>query len=147
MKKYSEKRPMSAYTKPSYGKYGSKTLCESESSVLQYTKYKDRHLGMWRPHPKKDNGNMCFQTPSAEILAARSSKNWKDFVQSQSTNQHFGFRDDKEKSKRVRRYLMLANAIDALEDMPGDEHIGGGKFMGNSWGMGPFYSYNNNYLR
>jgi len=53
------------------------------------------------------------QPVRSEILAARSTKNWKDFV---NTGTKWG--TEEERSKRIRRYLMVGRAIDALEDVP-----------------------------
>ena len=67
---------------------------------------------------------MCFQSIKSEIIAARYSKNWKDFADCQRSKGYFGLRDDKEREKRVRRYLLLADAYDALENIPNDSRTG-----------------------
>ena len=48
------------------------------------------------------------QKLSQEIMAARKSRDWKDFVNTGSRT--YG-RDSKDHSKRVRRYIMVANAM------------------------------------
>lgn len=54
------------------------------------------------------------QTIMSELIAARKSRDWKDYV-----NTGKGLGGNKEdKSKRVRRYLLVAKALDALEDVP-----------------------------
>ena len=80
------------------------------------------------------------------MVAARKCKDWRDFVRCQSTNQNFGKKDHFEKDKRVRRYLLVGNAVNALEEAPINTHLGQ-TFMENKWGMGPYYSWNENYLK
>ena len=118
-------------------------LCESETTLNQYAEYKDKQKGVFKKDPKKDN--ICFQSIKSEIVAARYSKNWKDFADCQRSKAYFGKRDDKEREKRVRRYILLADAYDALENIPNDERSGK-RFMHNDWNLGPFYSWNHNYL-
>jgi hypothetical protein len=50
----------------------------------------------------------------SEILAGRMSRDWRDYC---NTSKGLGGTQD-DKSKRVRRYLIVAKAIDALEDVP-----------------------------
>jgi hypothetical protein len=47
------------------------------------------------------------------------------------------------RDQRVKRAIILGNALDALEDIPVQEE--GRKFLKNDWHMGPFYSWNKNY--
>ena len=42
------------------------------------------------------------------MLAARRSRDWKDFAR---TGSRIYGRDEKDQAKRVRRYLMVANAL------------------------------------
>ena len=79
-------------------------------------------------------------------MAARYSKDYKDFANCQSSNLKFG-RDDKERDKRIRRVLLVGHAMEALEEVPPDQGAYTGKMFGkNDWGMGPLYSWNTNYL-
>jgi hypothetical protein len=41
--------------------------------------------------------------------------------------------------------LLIGNAIDAFQDVP--EVNDGHRMMHNDWGMGPFYAWDQNYLR
>ena len=52
------------------------------------------------------------QKVSQEVLAARMSRDWKDFARTGSRT--YG-RDEKDHGKRVRRYLMIANALRAYD--------------------------------
>lgn len=52
--------------------------------------------------------HMKEQKVDHEVLAARKSKDWKDFVR---TGSRIYGRDDKDQEKRVRRYLIVANAL------------------------------------
>ena len=59
----------------------------------------------------------------------------------------------KESKNRVDRYLIVAQAIDAFDEIPdvphyeGNDPTPGRKFFKNDWHMGPFYSYDVNYLQ
>ena len=59
----------------------------------------------------------------------------------------------KENKNRVDRYLIVAQAIDAYDEIPdvphyeGDDPTPGRKFFKNDWYMGPFYSFDANYLQ
>lgn len=85
----------------------------------------------------------------SELLAARKHKTWKDFV-----NQNYKYtpHTDEGKQKRVERFLMVSSAIDAFDEIPdapmreGDDPRPGRRFFRNDWFMGPFYSYDHNYL-
>ena len=63
---------------------------------------------------KKPSSNK-MQSVENEILAARKSRGWHDFVNTGSNT--FGITDE-DRSKRVRRMLMVGQAIDAFEDVP-----------------------------
>ena len=49
------------------------------------------------------------------------------------------------KWKRLKRALIVGNAVDAFEDIPVQEK--GQKFLLNDWNQGPFYAWDQNYLR
>lgn len=84
-----------------------------------------------------------------ELLAARGAKDWKDFV-----NQSYKYTPHTEEGKKIRfeRFLMVTNAIDAFDEIPNvpmydsDDPKKGRHFLRNDWFMGPFYSYDHNYL-
>ena len=57
------------------------------------------------------------QSIMSEMLAGRMSSNWRDYC---NTGKGLGGTHD-DRSKRVRRYLLVAKAIDALEDVPVQE--------------------------
>ena len=43
---------------------------------------------------------------------------------------------------------MVGRALDALEDVPiTEQEQGGQRYLGNAWGMGPFYSWDFNYSK
>ena len=52
------------------------------------------------------------QSLTSEVYAARKSSDWRDFV---NTGKKW---DHEDKSKRVRRMLMVGKAMEALEDIP-----------------------------
>ena len=84
-----------------------------------------------------------------ELLAEKSEKNWKDFV-----NQSYKYAPHTRegRQKRFERLLMVTNAIDAFDEIPdvpryaGDDPKKSRHFLKNDWFMGPFYSYDSNYL-
>ena len=49
------------------------------------------------------------------------------------------------KDKRLNRMLLIGNAIDAYQDVP--EMNNGQQFMKNDWKMGPFYAWDQNFLK
>ena len=59
-------------------------LCQSELDVSRYTQIKN--TGLFTKHPKKDKGNLNFQSIKGELMGARYSKDWKDFAQCQKSN-------------------------------------------------------------
>ena len=114
-------------------------LCQSERVLKDYSEV-SQSLNTQIEEAKKK---------SKEILAARQSRNWKDFV-----NQSYKYTPfTKEgKQKRLDRMLMVSDAMDAFDEIPdvpmynGDEPRKGRQFLKNDWSMGPFYSYDFNYL-
>ena len=78
---------------------------------------------------KAENKNFKKQSIQSEILAARQSRGWQDFVKTGSVS--FGITEE-DRSKRVRRMLMIGQAINAYEDVPVQEP--GQRFLQNSWG-------------
>lgn len=90
---------------------------------------------------------MSNQSIKSEVIAARKSKNWLDFVNNSKGLLSFGANNESEKDKRIRRYVMAGHAAAALEEpaIDGELEEKGKTFLGNSWGMGPFYSWNSNF--
>ena len=63
----------------------------------------------------------------AEILAGRQTKDWKTFIKC-----GYKFAQPEEnKMKRMKRALIVGNAIDAFEDVPNQEK--GFRFLQNEW--------------
>jgi hypothetical protein len=89
------------------------------------------------------------QEVMANVLAARSSKNWLDFAHTPLTE--FGSsHSSKACSQRVARYVLVGQAQAALEGALQDNDEAEpdrseNEFLSNKWGMGPFYSWNQNY--
>ena len=76
------------------------------------------------------------------MLAARRSRDWKDFAR---TGSRIYGRDEKDQSKRVRRYLMVANALRVNDAENGLAKKPGKEPLKNSWAMGPFYQWDANF--
>ena len=48
------------------------------------------------------------------------------------------------RDKRLNRYMLIGQAIDAFEDVPKEPK--GQQFMKNDWFNGPFYAWDKNFL-
>lgn len=66
----------------------------------------------------------------SDVMAARKAKGWQQFVHA-------------DRDKKTQRILLVAKAIDALQDVPVQGP--GFEFMHNSWAQGPFYSWDKNF--
>ena len=80
------------------------------------------HEVCYRSNPKEQD-----ETLKEAIFQARNYKNWRDFA-------NCGYKVSQEPSqadKRVKRYLMIGQAIDAFEDVPKEPK--GGRFMHGDW--------------
>ena len=51
----------------------------------------------------------------SDILAARKAKGWKEFVNS---GYKYSQPSEIDKMKRIKRFMMVNNAIDCFEDIP-----------------------------
>ncbi len=60
-----------------------------------------------------ESDHLLQQSLSSEVIAARQSKGWKDFI---DVGKRWG--DPEDKSKRVRRALMVGKAMEVLEHIP-----------------------------
>jgi len=73
-------------------------FCISEQDVMRYGKLKDKVLfNFERDDEAGDGDDLCFQKISSELLGARQSKDWKDFVRCQNSKVSFGKHDDRER--------------------------------------------------
>ena len=128
----------------------SHTFCQSEEDVKRYGQVKDQAIGFFKK-TKKNKNDLQFQSIQSEVMAARQCKDWRDFVKCQSGQVKFPQPSDADRDKRIRRYILYGNSIDALDEIPPYNDIApdqnGTKFFRNNWDMGPFYSWNTSYLQ
>ncbi|CAI2376772.1 unnamed protein product [Moneuplotes crassus] len=118
-------------------------LCESEKVLKDFS----HPFGM--PGETEEEIREKRKQINSELLAARGTKDWKEFI-----NQSYKYTPHTRegRQKRVDRLLMISNAIDAFDEIPnvpryaGDDPKKSRHFLKNDWFMGPFYSYDVNYL-
>lgn len=74
------------------------------------------------------------------VMAARGFQDWRSFAMC-------GYKHSQEptqRDKRLSRYMLIGQAIDAFEDVPKEPK--GFQFLKNDWGQGPFYAWDPNFL-
>ncbi|TNV71152.1 hypothetical protein FGO68_gene15642 [Halteria grandinella] len=111
-------------------------LAKSERVLYEFSK--DQNFGLF---PSKVSSGENIEQLKEAIKAARNHKDWRDYAMC-------GYKFSQEPSlrdKRVNRYMLIGQAIDAFEDVPKEPK--GSSFMKNDWFMGPFYAWDKNFLQ
>lgn len=78
---------------------------------------------------------------SQAIAAARGYRDWRSYAMVGNKVAQ----EPSTREKRVARYMLVGQAIDAFEDVPKEEP--GHQFLKNDWGLGPFYAWDQNFLK
>jgi hypothetical protein len=118
-------------------------FCQSEEALQDYSEPFDRFSEEIKETIKKR------KKIKKELLAARGARSWKEFV---NQSYKYGPHTKEGKQTRLDRFMMVTDAIDVFNEIPdvprydGDEPKQGRQFLKNDWFMGPFYSYDHNFL-
>ena len=80
-------------------------------------------------------GTADDETLSQSLLYARKYKDWREYALCGNKFSH----DPTQRSKRLNRYLLIGQAIDAFEDIPKEPN--GMRFMQGDWNQGPYYAW------
>jgi hypothetical protein len=104
---------------------------------LLYEFSKDQNTSQF---PTKSKPIDNDETLRESIMAARNHKQWLDYAKCGFKHQPRSHAD-----KRVARYMLIGQAIDAFEDVPREPQ--GERIMEGDWKMGPFYAWDQNFMK